>query len=92
MPWLHAPLPLVSSIETGCIGIGASRHRPKQSPDPPTCALAVLDGLKYAKSHEWAKVEGDVATVGISDHAQVGLQSWPFVRRGSGWAPGWDTR
>ncbi len=26
----------------------------------------------YAKSHEWAKVDGDVATVGISDHAQVG--------------------
>ncbi len=32
---------------------------------------AVIEGLKYAKSHEWAKLEGDVATVGISDHAQV---------------------
>ncbi len=32
---------------------------------------AVVDGLKYAKSHEWAKIDGDVATVGISDHAQV---------------------
>lgn len=31
----------------------------------------MVEGLKYAKSHEWAKVEGDVATVGVSDHAQV---------------------
>lgn len=34
----------------------------------------MIDGYKYAKSHEWAKVDGDVATVGISDHAQVGLK------------------
>lgn len=26
--------------------------------------------LKYAKSHEWVRVAGDVATVGITDHAQ----------------------
>lgn len=32
---------------------------------------AVLDGFKYAKSHEWAHSDGSVATVGISDHAQV---------------------
>ena len=31
----------------------------------------MVDGLKYAKSHEYAKVDGDVATVGISDFAQV---------------------
>eukprot|EP00884_Botryococcus_braunii_P005178 jgi/Botrbrau1/14661/Bobra.0108s0022.1 len=29
--------------------------------------------LKYMKSHEWAKIEGDTATVGISDHAQEAL-------------------
>lgn len=34
------------------------------------CA-AVVDGLKYQDSHEWAKVDGDIATVGISDFAQV---------------------
>lgn len=34
---------------------------------------AVVDGLKYQKSHEYVKMEGDVATVGISDFAQVGL-------------------
>lgn len=27
--------------------------------------------LKYADSHEWVKVEGDSATVGITDYAQV---------------------
>lgn len=32
---------------------------------------AVIEGLKYAASHEWAKIEGDVATIGITDHAQV---------------------
>lgn len=26
--------------------------------------------LKYTKSHEWLKIEGDIATVGITDHAQ----------------------
>ena len=25
--------------------------------------------LQYAKSHEWVRVEGDIATVGITDHA-----------------------
>lgn len=33
--------------------------------------FAVLPDLKYASSHEWAKADGEVATVGISDHAQV---------------------
>jgi hypothetical protein len=27
--------------------------------------------VKYAPTHEWAKLEGDTVTVGISDHAQV---------------------
>ena len=29
--------------------------------------------LKYAKSHEWVKVEGDIATIGITDFAQSEL-------------------
>lgn len=33
----------------------------------------MVDGLKYQKSHEYVKMDGDVATVGISDFAQVGL-------------------
>ena len=34
-------------------------------------AVAVAKDLVYQDSHEWAKVEGDTATVGISDFAQV---------------------
>lgn len=35
--------------------------------------------LKYAKSHEWVRVSGDTATVGISDHAQAELTDIVFV-------------
>jgi len=35
--------------------------------------------LKYAKSHEWVRVAGGVATVGISDHAQHELTDVVFV-------------
>src|SRR5690348_6394310 len=28
------------------------------------------DDLKYAESHEWVRVDGDEATIGISDYAQ----------------------
>src|SRR4029450_5433669 len=35
--------------------------------------------LKYAKSHEWVRVDGDVATVGITDHAQHELTDVVFV-------------
>jgi len=34
-------------------------------------SAAVAKDLVYQDSHEWAKVEGDTATVGISDFAQV---------------------
>jgi glycine cleavage system H protein len=39
----------------------------------------VPSDLKYAKSHEWVRVSGDVATVGISDHAQQELTDIVFV-------------
>ena len=35
--------------------------------------------LKYAKSHEWVRVNGEVATVGITDHAQHELTDIVFV-------------
>ena len=35
--------------------------------------------LKYAKSHEWIRVSGDTAVVGISDHAQHELTDIVFV-------------
>jgi glycine cleavage system H protein len=35
--------------------------------------------LKYASSHEWVRVEGDVAVVGITDHAQEALGDLVYV-------------
>jgi len=35
--------------------------------------------LRYAKSHEWVRIEGDTATVGITDHAQHELTDIVFV-------------
>ena len=35
--------------------------------------------LKYTKSHEWVRVAGGVATVGVSDHAQQELTDVVFV-------------
>ncbi len=37
------------------------------------------DNLKYTKEHEWVKVDGDVATVGITDFAQSELGDIVFV-------------
>lgn len=39
----------------------------------------VPNDLRYAKSHEWVRVQGDVATVGITDHAQHELTDVVFV-------------
>jgi len=44
-------------------------------------ALLAHRGLatKFSKDHEWVKVEGEVATVGITDHAQEQLGDVVFV-------------
>src|SRR5437763_14005261 len=39
----------------------------------------VPSDLRYAKSHEWVRLNGDVATVGITDHAQHELTDVVFV-------------
>ncbi|KAJ6374721.1 hypothetical protein OIU78_030244 [Salix suchowensis] len=39
----------------------------------------VIKDLKYAESHEWVKVDGNTATVGITDHAQDHLGDVVFV-------------
>jgi glycine cleavage system H protein len=41
--------------------------------------MAVQQGLLYTKDHEWAKVAGDTATVGITDYAQEQLGEIVFV-------------
>jgi glycine cleavage system H protein len=35
--------------------------------------------LKYNSSHEWVRLDGDIATVGITDHAQAELTDVVFV-------------
>ena len=39
----------------------------------------VLDGLFYSKSHEFVKVEGDEAYIGITDYAQKELGNIVYV-------------
>lgn len=41
--------------------------------------MNVPDDLKYAESHEWIRVEGDIGTVGITDHAQEELTDIVFA-------------
>ena len=37
------------------------------------------EDLQYTKSHEWVRIEGDTATIGITDHAQDELGDVVFV-------------
>jgi len=39
----------------------------------------VRDGLKYTETHEWLKIKGNRAIVGITDHAQAELTDIVFV-------------
>ena len=39
----------------------------------------VIEGLFYTQEHEWAKVDGDTATIGITDYAQEQLGEITFV-------------
>ena len=42
-------------------------------------SLEYKDDVKYTKEHEWVKLEGEVATVGITDYAQRQLGDVVFV-------------
>ena len=39
----------------------------------------VIEGLKYSESHEWVKVEGNVAFIGVSDFAQKEMGDITYV-------------
>lgn len=41
--------------------------------------MNIPENLKYTKDHEWVKIEGDTATVGITDFAQSELGDIVFV-------------
>ena len=39
----------------------------------------ILEGLRYSESHEWVKVEGNVAVIGVSDFAQKEMGDITYV-------------
>lgn len=41
--------------------------------------MKVIEGLKYSKDHEWVKVDGNKAIIGITDYAQDSLGDVVFV-------------
>lgn len=41
--------------------------------------MNIPTGLKYSKDHEWVKIDGDIATVGITDFAQQELGDIVYV-------------
>ena len=41
--------------------------------------MSIPENYRYTSDHEWISVEGDVATVGITDHAQEELTDIVFV-------------
>src|SRR5260221_617365 len=65
----------------------ACRSRWSKSPftnaDPkpafPTSMSNIPEQLRYAASHEWISVQGDIGTVGITDHAQHELSDVVYV-------------
>lgn len=42
-------------------------------------SLDIRDDLKYTKEHEWVKVEGDTAIMGVTDYAQRQLGDVVFI-------------
>ncbi|MCZ8216198.1 MAG: glycine cleavage system protein H, partial [Cyclobacteriaceae bacterium] len=41
--------------------------------------MNIPDGLQYTKDHEWVKIEGNTATIGITDFAQSELGDIVYV-------------
>lgn len=41
--------------------------------------MAIPSELKYTEEHEWVRMEGDIAVVGVTDHAQEELSDVVFV-------------
>ncbi len=39
----------------------------------------IIEGLLYSESHEWVKVDGDAATIGITDFAQKSMGNIVYV-------------
>ena len=41
--------------------------------------MTIKDNLRYAESHEWVSLEGEIATIGITDYAQHALGDIVYV-------------
>lgn len=41
--------------------------------------MSIPENLKYSEDHEWAKLDGDIVTVGITEYAQGELGDIVFV-------------
>lgn len=41
--------------------------------------MKIIEGLKYSTDHEWVKVEGNLATIGITDFAQHSLGDIVYI-------------
>lgn len=39
----------------------------------------IVEGLKYSESHEWVKVEGNIAVIGVTDFAQQEMGDITYV-------------
>src|ERR1700736_1803061 len=52
------------------IATSAERKRPMAKPP---------SDIRYTKEHEWVRMDGDIATVGITDYAQEALGDVVFV-------------
>lgn len=39
----------------------------------------IIEGLHYSESHEWVKVEGDIAVIGVTDFAQKEMGDITYV-------------
>ncbi|MBI4211194.1 MAG: glycine cleavage system protein GcvH [Deltaproteobacteria bacterium] len=37
------------------------------------------DNLRYTKEHEWVRIDGEIATIGVTDHAQHALGDIVYV-------------
>ncbi len=42
-------------------------------------STSVPDNLRYTKDHEWVRIDGETAVIGITDHAQTALGDITYV-------------
>src|SRR6476660_2618459 len=81
--WAICPLrsrPLAPPYSRRCAARGCrSRSRARRSFPIPTSAKGSFMTTLYTADHEWLRIEGDVATIGVTDYAQSQLGDVVFV-------------